>query len=42
LFGSNIPEDLTIYVPAGSVNAYKNAEGWKEYADRITANPIGG
>jgi hypothetical protein len=28
---------LTIYVPAGSVNAYKAADGWKEYAAKITA-----
>jgi hypothetical protein len=27
--------DVTIYVPTESVNAYKSAEGWKEYADRI-------
>ena len=26
---------LTIYVPTESVNAYKSAEGWKEYADWI-------
>ena len=25
----------TIYVPAQSVNAYKTAEGWKQYADKI-------
>ena len=25
----------TIYVPNGSVNAYKSANGWKEYADAI-------
>ena len=24
-----------IYVPAGSVEAYKSAEGWGEYADAI-------
>lgn len=26
---------LYIYVPAGSVDAYKSAPGWSEYADRI-------
>ena len=26
-----------IYVPAESINAYKNAEGWSDYADRIHA-----
>lgn len=26
-----------IYVPSGSVNAYKTAEGWTRYADRIQA-----
>ena len=28
-----------IYVPAASVNAYKTATNWSEYADRITAIP---
>ena len=27
--------DCTIYVPAESVEAYKSAEGWSEYADGI-------
>lgn len=26
-----------IYVPSGSVNAYKTASGWSNYADRITS-----
>jgi hypothetical protein len=26
---------LTIYVPEGSVDAYKAAEGWCDYQDRI-------
>jgi hypothetical protein len=26
-----------IYVPAASVDAYKNAAGWKNHADRIEA-----
>jgi len=29
--------DCPIYVPAESVNAYKTAEGWTEYAGRIQA-----
>ena len=29
----------TIYVPAGSIDRYKNAEGFKEYADKIKAKP---
>ncbi len=29
----------TIYVPAVSVDRYKNAEGFKEYADKIKAKP---
>ena len=29
----------TIYVPASSVNAYKSADGWKDYADKIKAIP---
>lgn len=28
-----------IYVPSESVNAYKNADGWRSYADRIQAIP---
>jgi hypothetical protein len=28
-----------IYVPASSVNAYKSAEGWSDYASRIQAIP---
>ena len=27
----------TVYVPSGSVNSYKTAAGWKDYADRIQA-----
>ena len=34
-YGSSCP----IYVPAGSVAAYKTAEYWSEYADRIQAIP---
>ena len=38
MFGSNSPKTLTaIYVPVGSVDAYKSAEGWKKHADLITA-----
>lgn len=29
------PDGCLIYVPVGSVNAYKTAEVWSEYADRI-------
>ena len=29
--------DRKIYVPAGSVDAYKAAEYWKEYASDIVA-----
>ena len=28
-----------IYVPEASVNAYKNADGWKEFSDKIAAIP---
>lgn len=31
--------NLTIYVPASSVNSYKSADGWKDYADKIQAIP---
>ena len=37
LFDSHYIE--TIYVPAGSIDRYKNAEGFKEYADKIKAKP---
>ena len=30
-------DELVIYVPAESVDTYKNAEGWEEYSDRIQA-----
>ena len=29
------PSSTKIYVPTKSVNAYKRANGWKEYADQI-------
>ena len=31
--------DCPIYVPAGSVETYKAASGWSEYANRIQAIP---
>lgn len=31
--------DCPIYVPSGSVNAYKSASGWSEYSSRIQAIP---
>lgn len=31
----NIEYSGTIYVPSSSVNAYKTADGWKDYADQI-------
>ena len=34
MFGNN-PGDRKIYVPAASVEAYKSADGWKDYADYI-------
>jgi hypothetical protein len=37
IFEGEIPEDLVIYVPAESVEAYKSASGWSEYEDRIQA-----
>lgn len=30
-------KNVVIYVPAASVDAYKTAQGWSEYADRIQA-----
>ena len=35
----NNTNSCPIYVPAGSVDAYKAADGWKDYADRIQAIP---
>ena len=35
----NYTNDCPIYVPAGSVDVYKDAEGWSEYASRIQAIP---
>jgi hypothetical protein len=32
------PATMKIKVPAASLDAYKTAEGWKAYADKITAN----
>ena len=32
---SGIPQDAKIFVPNASLNAYKSAEGWKDYADYI-------
>ena len=32
-----VNEELSIYVPAESVEAYKSAEGWGEYADTFVA-----
>ena len=29
------PSDFTIYVPSGSVDAYKSAQYWSDFADRI-------
>ena len=31
--------NASVYVPAASVEAYKAADGWKDYADRIQAIP---
>ncbi len=31
----------TIYVPIGSINAYKEADGWKEFADKMDSYTFG-
>ena len=36
---SNTHSDLKIYVPAESVDAYKAASGWSDYASKIQAIP---
>jgi hypothetical protein len=38
VFDSTNPS-LIIYTPAGSVDAYKTASVWSDYADRIQAIP---
>lgn len=35
----NFDGEFPIYVPAASLNAYKAAQGWSEYADRLEAIP---
>ena len=32
-------DELTIFVPSGSIEVYKNAEGWIDFADKIKAIP---
>ena len=40
LYSDPIPTTIqTIYVPASSVDAYKAADKWKNYADKIQAIP---
>ena len=34
------PYQLRIYVPCGTLDAYKNAEGWSNYASRIQYVPL--
>jgi hypothetical protein len=34
---SDVAKNITIYVPAESVEKYKAAEGWSRYADKIKA-----
>ena len=37
--GEETAEKVDIYVPAASVDAYKAASGWSDYADKIQAIP---
>jgi len=39
VFGGSTPADVAIYVPAGSVDAYKSATGWSDRAAYIQAIP---
>lgn len=36
---NNIPSDCIIYVPQGSLNAYKTATNWSSYASKIREEP---
>ena len=36
---SGIPTDTVFYVPASSIEAYKTANNWSTYADRMVAEP---
>ncbi len=36
---ADLPTDLKIYVPNSALNAYKEADGWRYYSDRIFADP---
>ena len=36
---ADTPSSLKIYVPSGSVNAYKAASGWSNHASKIQAIP---
>lgn len=38
-FSNFVKDDIVIYVPAESVNAYKAASGWSTYANQIQAIP---
>ena len=40
--GLSLAQDATIYVPAESVDAYKNAKNWSNYSDQIKALSDGG
>ena len=39
-FGNIIPQNLHIYVPFGSENAYKTTQYWSDYASRIEPFPL--
>ena len=36
---NDIPLNISVYVPCGTLDAYKNAEGWSDYASKIKYAP---
>ena len=39
-FNNYFPLNISIYVPCGSLDTYKTAEGWSDYASRIKYAPL--
>ncbi len=39
-YNNDFPLNISIYVPCGSLDTYKTAEGWSDYASRIKYAPL--